>query len=273
MKRKITIEETRSIEKHADFIHKISSDPLLCDPHYAFDKDNLYGASKREDEHIYAVYDGDEVKGLFVWLISQEERYIEMIVGLVEGKEFFSGMLEYMESNYSGYKLDFVINPQNKVMINMLKEKKAEFEPEQQWMRHIGSLPTVSAECVQLFSDKWEEQYCKLHQTDLYWTADRVLAARDRFRIFLAIKDDQVIGYLDVTYGNEKNEPYDLYVKPEYACQGYEAALIKKAVEMNSPKQMWVLVDVDEKAETELYESVGFEKVSGLNSVYATYSC
>lgn len=42
-------------------------------------------------------------------------------------------------------------------------------------------------------------------------------------------------GYLDVTSGHEVNEIYDLFVRPEAAKQGLEAALLAKAIELNSP--------------------------------------
>ena len=110
-----------------------------------------------------------------------------------------------------------------------------------------------------------------MHRIDTYWTADRVLAAQDRFRVLLVIKDQQVQGYLDVTYCFDQNEPYDLFVKPELAHQGYELALLAKAIELNKPREMMALLDVDASEEIEIFSAAGFEKVEGGNSMHAAY--
>ena len=68
-----------------------------------------------------------------------------------------------------------------------------------------GVVPQVSTSQIEVYSEKWREQYCALHRTDTYWTAERILLARDRFRVLLAIGDGQVQGYLDVTYGYDEN--------------------------------------------------------------------
>ena len=132
-------------------------------------------------------------------------------------------------------------------------------------------MPNVDTSEIELYAEKWKEQYCGLHRTETYWTAERVLSAKDRFRVLLVIKDGKVQGYLDVTYSFEKNEPYDIFMKPEYRYQGYELALLVKAIELNRPHQMMVLVDVDALEDIEIYISAGFKKAEGQNSIYATY--
>nr|WP_315104601.1 hypothetical protein [uncultured Catonella sp.] len=60
-------------------------------------------------------------------------------------------------------------------------------------------------------------------------------------------------------------------MNPEYRYQGYELALLVKAIELNRPHQMMVLVDVDALENIEIYTSAGFKKEEGQNSIYATY--
>ena len=78
-------------------------------------------------------------------------------------------------------------------------------------------------------------------------------------------------GYLDVTSGHEVNEIYDLFVRPEAAKQGLEAELLAKAIELNSPHSLMVVVDVDAKEEIELFTVAGFCKMEGQNSIAASY--
>ena len=100
----------------------------------------------------------------------------------------------------------------------------------------------------------------------MYWTGERVLQAQDRFRIFLAVCSGAVIGYLDVTYTFPENEPFDLLVLEEYRRRGYGRKLLAKALEMNRPNGMMLLVDADNVPAIRLYESMGFAKAQGQNN-------
>lgn len=263
--------EIQSFEEYSDFILELANNPSYYDPHFAYDKDNLYGALKKKDEYSFAVIENGVIKGIFVWLIIPDEKYIEMLIGFTKSKKAFREMLLYMENKYRGYKADFVINPQNAALCELLKEKEAVFDKEQQKMVHIGVVPYMDTSSIELYTEKWKEQYCELHSTETYWKAERILLAKDRFRVLLVIKDGQVQGYLDVTYSFEKNEPYDIFVRPEYRYQGYELALLAKAIELNRPHQMMVLVDVDALEDIVIYTAAGFKKEEGQNSIYATY--
>lgn len=265
------IQEVRSFEKYEDFIGELAEHPLYSDPHFTYDKDNLYRSLKRNDEYAFAVLKNEIIEGLFVWLVIPDDHYIEMIIGFTRKEEAFIEMLSYMERDYCGYNMDFVFNPLNSAISRPLKRKGAAFDPEQQKMILAGASPNVSTSQIELLSEKWTKQYCDLHRTDTYWTAERILSAQDRFRVLLAIKDGQVQGYLDVQCCYDINEIYDLYIKPEAAQQGYELALLVKAIELNKPHQLMVVVDADAKAEIELYTAAGFDRLEGQNSITAFY--
>ena len=121
-----------------------------------------------------------------------------MLIGFTKEEEVFVEMLEYMEKNYCGYQMDFVFNPQNMAIYKPLKLKGVIFEPEQMKMIQDGSLPNVSTNNIEQLSDKWMKQYCDIHDTDTYWTAKRIVSVLDKFKVLLVVKDEQVLGYLDV---------------------------------------------------------------------------
>lgn len=260
-----------TIEEYADFINEISNDQEYSDPHFTYCKDNLYDALSKKNNYVYASIKDNKINGLFVWLVLEDEKYIEMIIGLTKDKEAMSDMLEFMEKKYAGYQADFVINPQHTVIRNILIEKNASFETEQQYMLHDGEVPDAPEVCIEEYSEKWKDQYCNIHINDIYWTAEKVIAATERIRTFVAIEEQQLVGYLDVTYCYEENEPYSMKVKPEVENKGYELALLVNALKKNKPNRMMVLVDVDAFDEIKIYEAAGFKKVEGQNSVYATY--
>ena len=64
-------------------------------------------------------------------------------------------------------------------------------------------------------------------------------------------------------------DKYTLYIKPEAAFQGYELSLLAKAIELNKPNKMMVVVDVNNKEEVDLYTAAGFVKLEGQNSITA----
>lgn len=125
--------------------------------------------------------------------------------------------------------------------------------------------------CDPHFTDDPDNLYGSLHRTDTYWTAERVLSAPERFRVFLAVEDRQLLGYLDVTYGCDINEPYDLLVRPGLPFRKYAVPLLAEAVRRNGPNRMMALVYTDAAEEIAAYAASGFEKVEGQNSVYASY--
>ncbi len=255
-----------------DFVHEINRDKSFCEPMLSNSKQmqsNLLDAPKKANNRIFGVFDGEEIIGLFVFLVLEQESYIEMIVGLSRCEHAYHEVMSYLKRTYKGCQADFVYNPGNNLLHEILQEEHAKFYPEQQKMVLKNLHEHVSGHQIELYHPKYKEQYVALHGTSGYWTAEKVLEAMDRFRVILGIEDGEVVGYLDVTYKYEENEPYDLYVKEKYRRQGYGKAMLAKAIAMNQPKDMMVLVDADELAAIGLYKSMGFEKVVEASSVTA----
>lgn len=263
------IQKIYSFDEYEDFISEMANHPQYSDPHFTYDRNNLYRCLKSKDRHAFVVLENGIVKGLFVFIILPDDRYVEMLIGFTKVEEVFTEMLKYMENNYCGYQMDFVFNPLNTAIFEPLKLKGAIFESEQMKMIQSGFVPNVSTNDIEQLSDKWMKQYCDLHNTDTYWTGERIVSALDKFRVFLVVKDEQVLGYLDVQNCYDTNEIYALYIKPEAASQGYELSLLAKAIELNKPNKMMVVVDVDNKEEVDLYTAAGFTKLEGQNSVTA----
>ena len=264
------LEEITSLDSYEAFINEICSDANYVDPHYLYDNNNLYRAFEKRDQHVYAYFEDGKINGIFALLILPTEKYIEMIIGLSKSEHAYNELFKYLEKNYKGYRCDFVINPKNILLKNILISKNAIFENEQQRMIARQASKKDYSLDIQLFRDKWKQAYIDMHVKETYWTAEKVLSAFDRFRVFLAINHEQLIGYLDVTYTYKQNEPYSLFVLPEYQNLGYEQALLSKAIQMNGTNTMMTLVDVNAKEEIKIYEEAGFEVIKGQNSIFAT---
>jgi len=129
--------------------------------------------------------------------------------------------------------------------------------------------PPVHDDRIVLYDERYRAQYCAIHTTDCYWTAEKVIAAPDRFRIILALDGNRVVGYVDITHIFEENEPYDVFVLESHRRRGYAKAMLSRAIELNRPNAISLLVDIDNPAAVALYTSLGFEKADGENSIAA----
>lgn len=89
--------EIKSFEEYSNFILELADNPSYYDPHFAYDKDNLYGALKRKDEYSFAVIENGAIKGIFVWLIIPDEKYIELLIGFTKSKEAFREMTNHIK--------------------------------------------------------------------------------------------------------------------------------------------------------------------------------
>lgn len=244
------------------------SDPMLC--HEEQLQNNLIKSIDKPDRHcVLGIYREEQMIGLFAFLVLRDEQYIEMLVGLSREKEAYLEMFHYLKHHFPGYSADFVFNPRNFILKELLELYHADFEPEQQKM--VLGTPVLGFDMtgVELLSEKYKEPYCAIHNKDMYWTGEKVVQAQDRFRTLLAIHDGKVVGYMDVTYIFEENEPIDLFVLEEYRRMGYGRKLLAKALEMNQPNAMMLLVDIDNDPAIHLYASMGFAKVQGQNNLTA----
>lgn len=244
------------------------SDPMLATEEQV--QNNLIQSIEEPNEHdAIGIYRNNELIGLFVFLTLKFENYLEMLVGLSREAEAYQEMFAYLEQSYAGYQADFVFNPNNHPLKSLLTDKNASFETEQQKMKFTSPAPDVDTAEIELLSEKYYKQYCAMHTQDVYWIGERIIASPERFRALIAVHDGQVVGYLDVTCCFEENEPFDLLVLEEYRRQGYGRKLLAKALELNHPNDMMLLVEIDNEPAISLYTSMGFEKVENQNNLTA----
>ena len=268
------IQKITSLAQYLRFVAEVNADRDYSEPMLSTEaqmENNLLKSLNKPNDHIFGVFENGEMTGLFDFLILEEERYIEMIVGLSRSKTAWEEVVAWLESGFPGFQADFVFNPRNPLIRELLERKGAEFDPEQEKLVLGEDLPAFDTTGIELLSERYLDQYLAMHGTDVYWTGEKVWEAKERFRALLAVDEGTVVGYTDVTHCFEENEPYDLFVEPEYRGRGWGRKLLAKAIELNRPKGMMLLTDVDNLPVIRLYESLGFRKVEGANSLTATW--
>lgn len=266
----------QSMDECIEFVRGFHGDAQFSDPMLTNEEQfqtNLVQCVEHPDQHrALGVYLGERLMGLFAFLVLPEERYLEMLVGLSRDRRAYVEILCYLERHYPGYSADFVFNPQNQLWKQLLEERNAEFEPEQQKMVLDVPVTDIDTSGVELFTSEYQEPYLSMHHQETYWTGEKVLAATDRFRVFLAIHEGKVVGYLDVTYCFEQNEPYDLFVLEKYRGMGYGRKLLTQALKDNGTKGMMAMMDVEAVAAIRLFESVGFQRAKQEYNVTAHWT-
>lgn len=257
------------------FINGIKDDPVYSDPHFCTPEQqraNLFDAVGKKDYLALGVFRNDALIGLFNFVIIEAERYVEMLIGFSRAYEAYEEIADYLVANYAGFQADFVFNPQNDLIIKTLEKRGAAFDPEMQKMVLTDDPTQIDTDGIEPLSERYRDSYFAMHETDCYWTGEKVADAPDMFNAFLAVDDGVVVGYLDITHCFEENEIYDFKVKEAYRRQGWGRKLLKKAIESNRSKEMMLFVEVDNIPALRLYESAGFRKVSGQNSQMATWN-
>ena len=216
-----------------------------------------------ENDFIIARYDKEELKGVFFLIYEPKDKYFELIGGYAEETAVYRDFFGFMKKTYLGNTLDMVVNPQNRALIDAAELEGVKFDEEQIELRLDDFCPTnVSCEAVP-FSEKYKDEYKAMHEDyENYWTAEKVIAAKDTFRIYIALVNKKAIGYIDVTYTKSENEIYNLFVIPEYRNLGYESALIQEAVANNNGSGMIFIINESDVYIKQLCIQLGFKESS-----------
>ena len=257
------IQRIHDLSAYTDFLK-----PFFDEPRYAAltaekraEKWEKLQKSAGEDGNLTLVsLDGDKPVGLFVFSNIEEEKYMELLFCFSHAKEAYDEIFSYLGEHRGGYTVDFVFDPENTMLKSRLQALGAHFWTEQQIMTYTHACPPVDVSDIVPLTPERRADYCAMHLTDTYWTGEKVADAPDRFKVFLALDGDKVVGYIDVTYTHEENEPFDLFVLPDFRRQGRGRKLLYKALVENKPKGMLLFVDVDNLPAIKLYESSGFVK-------------
>ena len=258
------ITKIKTISEISDFALGFGNDVSFSDPMLrtgkAFEQ-NLTRAISHPEEHcVIGVYSGNVLKGVFSFLVKADERYLEMLAGLSREEEAYEEMLDYLKQRFPSYEVNFVYNPRNHLIRSALEARGADFDPEQLRLVWDSRPPVWNDFCIVVpYEAAYQGDYLAIHRDEgRYWTAEKVIAAADRFHIFLALRQGRVVGYIDVTYPYAENEPYDIFICKEERKRGYGKALLGKALAANGSCGMAALVERNNTAAVRLFQSMGF---------------
>ena len=252
---------------YSAFIGKYHADPrFFAQPETEEEVlEKLNGQVQDGDNVAFAALCGGRAAGLFTFLYLKEEKYMEMLTGLSVDPDAYDGLFSYLRENYPEHEIYFVFNPENELLKSKLRKIGAEFSAEQMKMIHSGDIPGSDTGGTELLSPEYYGQYIEMHNKDLYWTGDKVIEAKEKFKTVIIKEGKTLAGYIDFSQGRAENGVFDLLVKPEYRRKGYGRKLLIKALQLNAPNGMRLEVDIDNYKAMNLYYSAGFRQVEHQN--------
>lgn len=260
------IKKVKEITDYLGWLDAFICDEQLSTPFY--DKERILSVAQKESSLLLAAYEEEELTGIFCLLLLDDEKYIETLFLYTRKRRAYEEMMDYLSKHYAGYEIWFVFNPMNEVLKTYLSEKQAFFYEKQRYMEYqCGEKENVSE--IIPYSDYYRNAYIGIHSKDGYWDGEKMLANIDEFYICLCIRDNRLVGYIDLSKGSKINEIMDIFVLPEYRNAGIGALLLKKAIFINDSNRLVLTVDVDNVPANHLYEKIGFEEMSSNNCVTA----
>lgn len=261
---KIQFETVDAIQEIAAYLFEKQSDPdqfcHLCPT----DRDGIFNELTRlfakPDPRVPGVRDAaGALHGVFNLLVLPQDRYLETDWGFVGSPSVYDGFIAYLRTAYPGYHLDAVVTKSNRNMAEAYRKNGLTYQKEQILMELKAYTPKPVDAAVIPYNPKYEASYRAIHEDEgLYWTAERMLKAPDRYDVSIVAENGEAVGYIEMTTLSDENEPIQLFVKADCRGKGYGRALLQAAIEKNFPKKMVLEVNADNTPALSLYKSLGF---------------
>lgn len=205
--------------------------------------------------------EGNIIQGVFYIYVEPETQYLEMMWGFVREPSVYENLFSYLRSRYHGFHLDAVVTKSNNAMFAAYQAQGMRYDDEQILMTLAEYTPKQVEAKIVRYAPEYETSFRAIHDDEgLYWTAERMLKALDRYNVFVAVENGEAVGYIEMTTGHDENEPIQLFVKPDCRGKGYGRALLQTAIEDNFPKKMILEVYANNIPALNLYASLGFKE-------------
>lgn len=263
---KITFECSTIKRDIIDFIYQKNNQPAdychLCPKEYDEVRKEILRILNQKVPSLLTIRDeNDAIQGVFRVIAEPENKYLEMLWGFVQDISIYQILFDHFRTVYAGYHLDAVVTKVNQEMYDAYQKQGIQFDDEEIMMTLEHYTPKAVNANIVKYSPVYETSYRAIHDDEgLYWTADRMLGALDRYDVFLAIENNQAVGYIEMTTEHDENEPIQLLVKEDHRGKGYGRALLQTAIAANMPKKMILEVFSSNTPALNLYLSLGFRE-------------
>ncbi len=234
----------------------------------------LTQALAREGKEVLVYLHQGRITGLAVIdVVDDTEAMLQICLWTDHASEMLAELLSHMRATASGHRLTVGFPPENTTLESFLNANGFEKLDESScWKRDLSTwqaqdgLPQVELVTESSFAQfraSWQEE-------DMYWTADRIHAAWDRWRLFLCRDECGVRGVTACMVGEQMDQVGGGMVEPcgvMYDARGYDPltfqALMTACLRLCQQRKNRHLVYFASEEEKQTMVCMGFELVSG----------
>lgn len=268
--------EKNELEKVAKYAYQLNLNPIHKCKAFPTDYDNITNQFEKilnhPDDELLIKADGNDISGVLALLVEPGDKYIEAIGGVyatVNYEEVAKEFYDYLKTKYRGYQLDAAYPEDNKQAIDFMKSIGAELLGYDYELRINKSKykPALVTDNITVLDEQHYKGFIELHDKfnpNVYWTGERLIKALDKFDIFIALENDQVIGAVVTSkLANTVEEIYFIEVAENKQRLGYGTALLNKAIQHtinNGTDELMIMVEKDNVATFHMFEKLGFKK-------------
>jgi ribosomal protein S18 acetylase RimI-like enzyme len=277
----ISIDETRVVEaaEYANRLNQINKPKCKsCATEYERMLSSFRKKAKHSDDEVLICIEDNEILGVLAVCVVPKEKYIEAVDG-VYAKEKYQEIamlfFKHLKKKYDGFHFDAVYSQENKEAICFMESIGANcisIDLEMKLIKDDFESLKGNKQILPL-SYKYYESFRRLHDEnhlDVYWTGDRLLAALDKFDVFIALEKDELVGSIVTSTGGGKREGiYFIETDKRYRRQGYAKGLLGKSIDkafLSGASELVIQVEIENSPAINLYKSFGFQKVYTSNT-------
>lgn len=272
----ICIDETRVAEvaQYANRLNEIKEHSCkACGKGYENTLSSFQKMLQHPEDEVLICTENDKIVGVLALLVESEDKYAEAVGGVYAEDNYQEVALQffaYLKGKYAGYRFDAAYPKDNIEAISFMEAIGANCIDRDLEMnlKQCDFKSAKSNQQVSLLSGKYYETFSKFHDRNspnAYWSGERILAALDKFDVFIAVDHAEVIGAIvTAVFGGEKREIYFLEINESYCKEEYAHALLEEAIHRafaSGANELMVMVNEENVLEMEMYESSGFKKV------------
>lgn len=268
--------ENNEVEIVAKYAYRLNSEQRHRCKAFPTDYDSILNQFKKilnhPNDELLILADDCEINGVLALLVEPDDRYIEAIGGVfaeynyeATAKEFY----KYLKTRYCGYQFDAAYPEENIQAIDFMKSIGArllgyDFE----FKLHKSEYKAFpETDNIVRLNSKFYKSFIEIHDKfnpDVYWTGEKLINALDKFNVFIALENDEVIGSVVISnLSNKTEEIYFIEVEESKQNHGYGTALMNKAIQnafRNGTDEIMVMAEKDNLTAIHILEKFGFRE-------------
>lgn len=264
--------EKTELQQVTDFAYRLNINPVHRCKAFPVEYNKIGKQFEKMLDHphdrLLIFEENNQMCGVLALLVDPQEKYLEAIGGVFAERNYHRvarAFFEYIARSFSGYSMHAAYPEENEQAVKFMESLGAELEDFDYEMRlQKGEFQICSRynDVVQL-TERYFESFVEFHDArhpDVFWAGEKLLDAKDKFRIHIVTENEEVIG--SVVTSRQTEEIYFISVAKHKQGLGYEKALLLQAVQdafENGGEELLAMVERGNLSEINLFKKLGFQ--------------